>query len=263
MGRNCLKTINLTDTNGKPIESDSVKAEVLNDYFLQSIRDIRSKIEQSPLDSCNSLRTLIQHNDRCYFHHATYDDIYLIISNLKPGKSSGHDNILPWLLLDNKDEFTPYLVNIINNMINTSVYPEILKIHKVVPISKKINSTIPEMYRPISVLSVVDNVFERVLYNQISTYMEMNHLLNDFQYGFRKGCGTEEAVVNVINFICKGLDEGYCGVVGVFFDLTKAFDLIDHEILCRKLRYYGICGKELLLLKSYLASRKQFVQINT
>lgn len=146
-------------------------------------------------------------------------------------------------------------------MVSCSIYPDILKIHKVVPIPKVNNACTADKFRPIAVLSVFDNVFEKILHSQISKYMITHNLLNDFQFGFREGCGTEEAVVNVINFICKGLDDGFSGVAGLFYDFTKAFDLIDHDILLEKLKLYGICGRELSLLRSYLNNRKQFVQI--
>lgn len=174
LGRNRNKSINLNDENGQLIESDSQKAEVLNKYFLQSIRDLRSNIEQFPEDSCNSLRTLIQCNERFHFSYTTYDEIHTVITNFKPSKCAGHDNFLPKILLDNENDFTPYLVNIFNNMINRSIYPDILKIHKVVPIPKGKSSRTADMYRPISVLSVIDNVFERILHNQVSAYMNNN-----------------------------------------------------------------------------------------
>lgn len=87
-------------------------------------------------------------------------------------------------------------------------------------------------------------------------------MISDYQYGFRTGSGTENAVINVINNICQGLDEGFKGVAGIFYDFSKAFDLVDHEILIQKLQYYGIRGRELEIFKSYLSKRKQFVELN-
>ena len=111
-------------------------------------------------------------------------------------------------------------------------------------------------------MSVVNNLLEKIIHNQLSTYLEENYLLNDCQYSFRKGCGTEEAVINVQNCICKMIDEGNSAVVGIFFDLSKAFDMIDHEILIQKLKLYGVRGNELLLFQSYLGSRRQVVQVH-
>ena len=108
------------------------------------------------------------------------------------------------------------------------------------------------MFRPIAVIPVIDNVFERILHNKAFNYLVNIKLLNEYQYGFRKGCGTGEDVVNIINFTCNGLDQGHKGVAGIFFDFTKAFAIVD--------QLYKICGNELKLLKSYLKNKKQFVQ---
>lgn len=164
---------------------------------------------------------------------------------MKKGKSCGHDGISQKVFETCSDLLVPYIVKIFNRMISCSIYPDILKIHKVVPIPKEKNCCVIEKFRPISVLPLIDNIFERIIYDKLSKFCNDNCLLYDYQFGFRKGCGTEEATVNIINSICDGLDQGNSGVAGIFYDLSKAFDLIDHEILIRKLRYYGICGTEL------------------
>ena len=97
-----------------------------------------------------------------------------------------------------------------------------------------------------------------MLHNQLTNYLEEHNLLNDYQYGFRKGCGMEEAAVNVINYICLD-DDGYSGVVELFLDLTKALYIIDHGILLEKLSLYGDRNLELDLFENYLRNRKQFV----
>lgn len=262
LGRTKRVSVILKDHNGELIQDESQKAEFLNNHFLRSIVELKMQIEHFPTDSCNSLRTLCQHDERFRFDFTTPAEVNQIIANLSPSKSSGHDNIPAKIILECANHITPYITNIFNNIIKTSTYPDILKIHKVIPIPKATNADTPDQFRPIAVLPVIDNILERILYNQISTYMKDNNLLNDFQYGFRKGCGTEEAVVNVVNFICNGLDKGNRGVAGIFYDCSKAFDLIDHKILLKKLKYYGIYGRELILIESYLKNRNQFVQIN-
>ena len=129
-----------------------------------------------------------------------------------------------------KDDVSTHLIRIFNNMIDLGIYPDILKTHKITAIPKVNNSTTAEIYRQIAVLSAMDNVIERILH----------HLLNDYQYGFRKGCGTEETVVNVVNYISEGLDDGHSDIVGLLFDLRKAFDMVDHGILLEKLSLYGV-----------------------
>lgn len=82
-----------------------------------------------------------------------------------------------------------------------------------------------------AVLSVLDKVFETILYNQLSTFLENEKLLHPNQYGFRKGFGIDQAVVNVVNYIGDGLDRALNGVEDLFYDFSKAFDLVIHSVL--------------------------------
>lgn len=262
MGRVPRKELCLKDLNGEIIEDEKLKAETLNTYFLNSVNTIKQNIEQFPNDNYNALRTMNTCFHRFEFNTTTEEEVKNVIDGLVPGKSCGHDNIYPKAFKLCVNSITPHLVKILNEIITTSIYPDILKIHKIIPIPKEKGSTTCDQYRPISMLSIIDKVFEKILHNQLFKYFDENKLLNDFQFGFRKACGTEEAVINVQNFICNGLDEGKKAVVGVFYDLSKAFDLIDHMILIQKLESYGVVGKAVLLLKNYLRNRKQFVKIN-
>lgn len=124
-------------------------------------------------------------------------------------------------------------------MIITGAYSNILKIHKVTEITKENNASVVNKYSHVAVLPVINNILEKIVYNQMSLYL-YNNLLNDFQNGLRKGCEIEEAVVNVF---------------------SKAFDLIDHDILLEKLEFYGFQERDRLLLRSYPTNRWQFVHI--
>lgn len=263
LGRNCKdNSMKVKDSDGNLISDDSEKARVFNKYFLESVKDLKSSIDQRPNDHCNSMCTLIRRNTTLYFDFTTVAEVQDIISNLSARKSSGYDNISPRTVVECADVLSPYLANIFNNIVTSGIYPDVLKVHKVVPIPKELNASKVEKYRPIAVLPIFDNIFERILHNQISAYMDGNNLLSSFQFGFKKGCGTEEAAINVVNGICKGFDDGMKGVAGVFYDFSKAFDLVDHKILLNKLEYYGIRGEALQILNSYLYNRKQYVEIN-
>lgn len=261
LGRVVERNVSLQDNNGSIIVNNKCKAEEFNKKFLYAIQEIKDKIESLQHDNCNFFRTLRYCRNVFTLNCTSYNEIQREVSNLTVGKSCDHDNISSKVIKLSSNYVIPYMVTIFNNMISTSTYPNVLKIHKIIPISKEKNATIIDQYRPISVLPVINNIFERIIHRQICNFFDENDILNNCQYGFRKGCGTEEAVINVQNFICRTLDEGFNGVAGIFFDLSKAFDMIDHKILIQKLSFYGIHGNELALFKSYLQNRHQFVQI--
>lgn len=261
-GRKKKSCIHVKDSRGEMILSEKEKADRLNSYFLQSVLDIRQNIEIHPGDWFNSLRTLNHLSCRFLIDNIDIHEVGEVIRSLDMNKSSGCDGISPRFLRECIEELLPVFVCIFNKMVITSVYPGSLKMQKVVPIPKEANVTCVTKYRPIAILSLVDKIFEKILYDRIRKYINDNNILYNCQYGFRKGCSTQEAVLNVLKSICKGLDDGYCGVAGIFLDFTKAFDLVDHNILLKKLYYYGIRGSELDLFKSYFSQRRQYVDIN-
>lgn len=262
LGRNQKKEINIKDSDGNPIVDDKQKAEAFNNYFLQSIIDLKAEIQHFPDDNFNMFSSVTRHEDSFQLSNTTPAEIEHIITHLSLRKSPGFDNVSATILRKCRHCLTQNLVNIFNSMINTGVYPSVLKMHKVTPIPKENNASSVDKFRPIAVLSIINNIFERIIFNQISTYFDEKGLLSGNQYGFRKCCGTEEAAINVVNCICKCLDDGNVGAVGVFYDFTKAFDLIDHNILLEKLWLYGIRGKEYSIIENYISLRRQFVEIN-
>ena len=147
-----------------------------------------------------------------------------------------------WLLKDIGYIIAPTLSVIINQPLYTGIFPKQLKIAKVIPLFKKGEETSIGNYRPISLLSSISKVFERVVFNQLYQYLNVNDLLFDSQYGFRKQHSTELAALELIDRIHKSMDNGQIPV-SIFLDLSKAFDTLDHTILLSKLKYYGIKNK--------------------
>ena len=115
-------------------------------------------------------------------------------------------------------------------------------------------------YRPISLLSNIDKIFEKLLYNRVQSFLDKNKVLFTQHYGFRKKHSTAQTLLDISQKIMDALDKGQFAC-GIFIDLQKAFDTVDHEILLKKLFHYGIRGKALSLFRSYLTGRRQFVSI--
>ena len=197
-------------------------------------------------------------NTRFKFVEVSALEIEKLIDNFAPKTSAGHDKLSMKLLKVLKNVITQPLTVIINQMLNTGIFPEHLKIARVIPIFKKGDESILDNYRPISLLPTLSKIFEKVIFNQLYAYFQDFKLFYSSQYGFRTHHSTELAVLEIVDKIILEMDKGALPF-NIFIDLSKAFDTIDHEILLQKLVHYGICGIPLGLFKSYLTRRKQYV----
>lgn len=187
-------------------------------------------------------------------------EIKFLVSKLKPKRSCGYDDIPMTLIKNHIDILATPLANFINQCFETCVFPEQLKVAKVLPLHKKGAKTDPNNYRPISLLPIISKLLEKVMKERLTKHLLLNDVISNRQYGYQKGKGTTEAVSAFINDVVVKLNDKK-RVAGVLLDLSSAFDVVNHSILLGKLEHYGIRGGALALFKSYLANRKQFVEI--
>jgi hypothetical protein len=141
------------------------------------------------------------------------------------------------------------------------VFPDKLKIAKVIPVFKTDNPEYFINYRPISLLTNFSKFYEKVMHNRITNFINRFEILYHLQFGFRKNHSTVTPLIHLINKIATSIDEKKI-TVGVFLDLSKAFDTLDHQTLFTKLEHYGIRGMALQWIKSYFYDRRQYVQFN-
>ena len=153
------------------------------------------------------------------------------------------------------------LIFIFNTSLETSQFPDPSKIARVLPIFKDDDTTEKSKYRPISVLPVVSRLFEKLVFSQLYQYLNDNCFINSNQSGFRELHSTVTCLLKNTDDLYNGLDTG--NLAGkVFVDLKKAFDTVDHQILCRKLESYGVLHRELAWFGSYLSNRVQYCRVN-
>ena len=211
-------------------------------------------------NSNNTFKDYLQNNisSQFSFKKVTTKEIENIIKELQSKNSTGNDDISCNLLKYLLPVLSQSLTLIINQSLNTGIFPNKLKLAKLVPIFKKGDTSFPENYRPISLLPAISKVFEKVVFNQFYEYFISNKLLSNNQYGFRKLHSTEHAVLHFVDRIITELDKSN-SPIAIFLDLSKAFDTLNYDILIQKLKYYGIADISLTWFRSYILNRNQFV----
>lgn len=146
-------------------------------------------------------------------------------------------------------------------MLQTGIFPDCLKIAKVSMVYKGGNKNDLKNYRPISVLPIFSKIFEGGINIRLQKFFTKHNVITESQYGFQKEKSTELALTDIKNRIITNI-ENRLYTLGLFLDLSKAFDYIQHNILLSKLQSYGVRGMTSNLIESYLRNCKQFVSVD-
>ena len=153
------------------------------------------------------------------------------------------------------------LAYIWNLSLQEGIFPDELKIANVIPLYKSDDIMMFNHYRPVSLLCVLSKVFEKIKYERLLIFLEKLKILYSEQYGFRRKHLTYMALLTLMDKLVNALENKEI-VVGIFLDVSKAFDTVDHDILLQKLHHYGIRGCDYSWFETYLTHRTQFVTYN-
>jgi len=175
--------------------------------------------------------------------------------------STGYDGISGHVFKNVSMEISIPLSYLINNSLINGTFPSALKEAKIIPIFKAGDKSQCSNYRPISILPFFSKIFEKIIYKRLKSYLNTINIPSKNQFGFQEKCSTYMALANAYEHLTDAADNKLYSI-GVFIDLCKAFDTVDHDILLSKLRAYGVRGKPLDLLTSYLSNHLQRVSDN-
>ena len=187
-------------------------------------------------------------------------EISELFSKIDSSKSCGPNSVPSNLLKEHAKAFFSPVKDMINSSFLEGAFPDTLKIAQVCTVFKKGERDLRENYRPISLLSNLSKLFERAMHSRVYAFFDNFGLFFDLQFGFRKQHSTSHALLSIIDEIRHNLDNNTFSC-GIFVDLEKAFDTVNHNILLKKLEHYGIRDVAKNWFCSYLSYRKQFVSL--
>ena len=251
---NCIQNV-----NNMTLNSPKAIAEEFNKHFTSIARNIEKKLIQPNCDFSKFLKN--PNRDSFFITPTTKEEVTSSIKTLKNSKSTGPSSIPTKFLKLFQNTLNEPIAFLANLSFSTGIFPTNLKVANVIPLFKKDDHTFCSNYRPISLLSNLSKITERLIHTRLTMFLNINSILCEKQFGFSHCHSTTHALIEIIEKIKQACNsEQYA--CGVFLDLRKAFVTVNHDILLRKLDYCGIRGVTNSWFRSYLQDRMQFTSVN-
>lgn len=261
ISKSSWNVINFELNRQKKPQHIDITATSFSDYFKTVVEEIISSLTNMNIGYNNTDNVSTLPINSFFFSPILENEVFNAINNLKNTNSFDYFGLNTKIIKSINDIITEPLTVLFNMCVSHGVFPDILKIAKVIPLFKKGDASLPGNYRPISIIPILGKIFEVLIKNRLVEYLNAIKFISEEQYGFQKGKSTIDAILSIVESIVDGLEKGD-HVEITLFDLSKAFDCVSHDILLSKLEAIGMRGISHKLLSSYLLNRKQSIVVN-
>lgn len=236
------------------------KLNGLNGHFAKVGTTVKQRLNDQYGNRPRNTRMPSRNQQSIFLDPVTVEELSSTIMSLKSEASSGYDNVSARTLKQALPHLTTALLPLINQCFTTGHFPSTFKRTIIIPLYKGTgDKSDPNNYRPVSIISNLSKLFEKILYKRILTFLTNSNFFANYQFGFLPGSNTTTAILQAVDRIKSGLDDGD-SVAALFFDISKAFDCVEHELLLEKLDRVGIRGVANELIQDYLFGRTQRVR---
>ena len=247
------------DSDRNPITKLEEKVNCFAKYFESVPKTTDKKIIRNHGHYLDYFKKKRPNRNYLPLHDCTHEEVKKHISQLKNICSTGPIKIPNYFLKLVAEPLSHPLACAINKSMRAGYFPSNLKLGKQTPVFKSGEHTVNN-FRPITVCSSFSKILEKVVRDRLTNFIAQNNIINHSQFGFRRGHSTTHATINLLESTLDGLDSKL-KVGGVYLDISKAFDCVNHDILLKKLEFYGIRANALMWFESYLKDRTQYVEI--
>nr|CAI5865990.1 unnamed protein product [Callosobruchus analis] len=240
-------------------ESCTLKPSELNNYFINIPGKLIKDLGKTSKDPLNYVRR----NTSSIFtlKETTFNEVRSIIDGLKNTTSKDPYDMNVKIIKHIKNIIIIPFTKLINQCLKATLFPKVFKVAKVIPLHKNGSQYDTSNYRPIALLPILSKIFETIINKQIVEFFQVNNLFSSCQHGFLANKSTSSAIMNLTDYVIEGFEEGRLSHA-VFYDLTKAFDCLSHDILLQKMIAYGFDEHCVAFMQTYLTGRCQYVSVN-